>query len=560
MADPMEPDKVNPWLWVSAVSLGAMAASKYTYLMMVIPIGFIAVWQRKIPWKWLVFYLLAAVGVFWILNPTLWRDPFSRLADALLFHSRYTQGFDVQRAAYPWYQSVIWLATALPWHPEVFFFFTLDEFIFWTGVVGSFTYTRKQPWLGVWFFSQFIILLAWPTKWPQYSLIVVPAMCLLGSGLLRWVYGWIKVKDDYWDYFEAMLPRPPKAFWYLLIGFSLILSVGKVWHEYDRAMDRRGWMILMPDISPLPSSTIYAISQKSTGEMILATDQGAALWHSSRGSPWGDDNQVFNTRNSEILDNSVKTVFEDRDGNLWFGTDSGVSRYDGQSWTNFTATDMGLDTALVRAITQDSNGVIWVGTVAGLVSWDGSGWKIYLPENSGLLDTSVFTIAVQPGEKGEAIWFGTVTGVARFEPEGGIWSNWEFSKNAAGSGGVSTLLVDSESALWAATLGGGLGRWDGEEWYFYRNSNSQIPTSLAQTIVEVAPGEYWIGLGYSTEPGGLVAVYDGDTWTRYAENNSGFTGGEPISMAVDPLGRVWIGTASSGLQIYDLSFNVTSQP
>jgi len=50
----------------------------------------------------------------------------------------------------------------------------------------------------------------------------------------------------------------------------------------------------------------------------------------------------------------------------------------------------------------------------------------------------------------------------------------------------------------------------------------------------------------------LISRFDGDDqWTIYRNNNSGFNGGEPLAFAFDPMGRLWIGTALSGVQIYD---------
>ena len=46
----------------------------------------------------------------------------------------------------------------------------------------------------------------------------------------------------------------------------------------------------------------------------------------------------------------VRSMLQDRDGNLWFGTDGGgVSRFDGKTWTTFTVAD-GLTTNEAQVI------------------------------------------------------------------------------------------------------------------------------------------------------------------------------------------------------------------
>ena len=43
------------------------------------------------------------------------------------------------------------------------------------------------------------------------------------------------------------------------------------------------------------------------------------------------------TTDEGLAGNRVFSMFQDREGNLWFGsTDGGVSRYDGKTFTNFT--------------------------------------------------------------------------------------------------------------------------------------------------------------------------------------------------------------------------------
>ncbi|HLG39903.1 MAG TPA: ATP-binding protein, partial [Chitinophagaceae bacterium] len=55
------------------------------------------------------------------------------------------------------------------------------------------------------------------------------------------------------------------------------------------------------------------------------------------------------------------TVLEDKNGNLWIGTEAGVSRFDGTSFTNYTMAD-GLLSDAIDDIILDTEGVIWFGS------------------------------------------------------------------------------------------------------------------------------------------------------------------------------------------------------
>ncbi|MFH1860948.1 MAG: two-component regulator propeller domain-containing protein [bacterium] len=68
----------------------------------------------------------------------------------------------------------------------------------------------------------------------------------------------------------------------------------------------------------------------------------------------------FTTKDG-LASNSVLSILEDSDHNLWFGTNEGVSRYDGQEFKNFTTKD-GLVDSYVRSIHEDSNHNLWFGT------------------------------------------------------------------------------------------------------------------------------------------------------------------------------------------------------
>src|SRR5208282_3499873 len=64
---------------------------------------------------------------------------------------------------------------------------------------------------------------------------------------------------------------------------------------------------------------------------------------------------------AEILGPEIFALFENRDGQLWAGTQNGLANFDGQRWKLFTTGD-GLSENAVRAIAEDAGGNLWVGT------------------------------------------------------------------------------------------------------------------------------------------------------------------------------------------------------
>ncbi|MYA72588.1 SpoIIE family protein phosphatase [Candidatus Poribacteria bacterium] len=64
------------------------------------------------------------------------------------------------------------------------------------------------------------------------------------------------------------------------------------------------------------------------------------------------------------------SIYQDREGSLWFGTQGGgVSRYDGTSWASLDTRD-GLINNQVLGISQDSDGSLWFATLEGVTQYN----------------------------------------------------------------------------------------------------------------------------------------------------------------------------------------------
>jgi ligand-binding sensor domain-containing protein len=107
--------------------------------------------------------------------------------------------------------------------------------------------------------------------------------------------------------------------------------------------------------------------------------------------------------------NYVFSIHVAPDDSVWAGTwGGGVSRFDGQRWTNLSARD-GLVGNIVYSIAQGRDGNYWFGTNKGVSRWDGKTWQSFT-RKEGLLEDNVYALAITP--KGE-VWAGTRRGVTR---------------------------------------------------------------------------------------------------------------------------------------------------
>ncbi len=185
--------KVNTWFWLSAFALGAVTAGKFTYTpVLVIVLAYLAFIEKKIRFRWMLAFALLAVTSFFILNVTLWHDPFHRIVEAITFHAHYQRGGHVTEVGFPWYQPFIWLFMETPgdWHGGIFLY-DIDPYIAAFAFAGIYREWRERRWLVVWLVSGVIFLLLWGTKWPQYLLTIIPAICLMAAESARRFSKWV---------------------------------------------------------------------------------------------------------------------------------------------------------------------------------------------------------------------------------------------------------------------------------------------------------------------------------------------------------------------------------
>lgn len=97
--------------------------------------------------------------------------------------------------------------------------------------------------------------------------------------------------------------------------------------------------------------------------------------------------QEYSYRRYDIKDglagSTVYFMLQDKEGFIWFATETGVSRFDGTSFKNFTTKDGLPDNTIIR-IFEDSRGRIWLSPFKNALCYYYKG-KIYNQQNDSLL-------------------------------------------------------------------------------------------------------------------------------------------------------------------------------
>jgi hypothetical protein len=182
------------WLLLSAVFLGMTAASKYVYSIvgLAILIHFaVSVVRGRLPRK-LILYLAAwavlSLAMFLLFDPYLWPHPYSRLSKSILFHEVFQDSRLVQQYHYASWQPLRWLSAFAAYYdldPASAFLINVDTLLFVLAVIGLPRLYRTQPFFFYWLITGLVFLLAWTTKWPQYTVIILaPFSMAAAQGVL----------------------------------------------------------------------------------------------------------------------------------------------------------------------------------------------------------------------------------------------------------------------------------------------------------------------------------------------------------------------------------------
>ena len=315
--------------------------------------------------------------------------------------------------------------------------------------------------------------------------------------------------------------------------------------------DGVNWTVYDTSNSGLPSPRVTSLAVDEEGNIWIGT---IPYWNGSTyvgggivkfdGVNW----TVYDTTNSGLPSNFVRTITIDSQGNKWIGTVyGGLAKFDGANWTVYNTSNSGLPYNYVNSIAIDIQGTVWIGTIlrmdyffgGGLTKFDGVNWTVYNSSNSDLPDDLVSDIAI---DEQNNKWIVTRKGLVKFDEVN--WTIYYPSNFGLPSSSVRAIIIDKQGNKWIGTSEGVL-KFDGINWDIYYPPINSLPYNTISSIVIDTQGNRWIG----TRDG--LAKFDGVNWTVYNTSNSGLPDNNVIAIAIDGQGNKWIGTYSGGLAKFD---------
>ena len=311
----------------------------------------------------------------------------------------------------------------------------------------------------------------------------------------------------------------------------------------------------------LSQSTVRTILQDTLGFMWFGTEDGLNKYDGYTFTLYKHDPE-----NPATLSNStITTIFEDSTGTLWFGTSAGLDRFnrEDETFEHFLydpANHGSLYGSTVSAIAEDAQGSLWVATVdGGLNKLDREGGTFtHYRSASGNPNTLVSDqVNALVADSSGGLWIGTTDGLDYYNTQTGRFTHYrtnEGGSNSLSDNRVLSLFLDRTGSLWAGTEEGGLNRLNTVSGTFTRYRNSlpnpyTISGNFVPTVYEDRAGKIWAG----TRSGLNLLVRPDDYFIRYQHDPSvvqSLSNDYVLSIYEDRSGVLWVGTLGGGLSKY----------
>lgn len=303
---------------------------------------------------------------------------------------------------------------------------------------------------------------------------------------------------------------------------------------------------MVKPVSSFKGTTVKVLLLDSRGVLWAGTERGLMAYNP-------EDDTVRTYRhdaqdNKSISNNVIWSLMEDHDGNIWIGTNSGVSiiRSDGAlkvyRWRDLFD---GPDVNNIGCVFVDYDKSLWLGGDSGVGHFDGKSnpWYREESEKYHINKNMVRDIA---SDNNEHIWLATDDGVDIFDRNSGHFSNklfsdaessrfahWCYGVSETVFGRIAVCSFESgvfEANIDQVTSSASHGV-SADKTYSVQDGN--LPDNAVKEITATEDGSLWVLM----MKGGLVCINDGDT-----EVYRQLCGKEilPQSILVTDDGAIWL--------------------
>lgn len=307
----------------------------------------------------------------------------------------------------------------------------------------------------------------------------------------------------------------------------------------------------------LAANRVYSILQDSCGFMWFGTDDGLSRFDGIKFK-----NYYLSEYINSTTSNSVKKIFIDHRGKMWIGLDSGIVIYDSktETFTPFNAKTQTGETiqTYVTDMIEDSDGEVWIATNGkGLYRfspYDNIRLRVYrnVPSETNCIPQNILMTLQQDSKK--KIWIGTYSeGLCYFDKEKDTFVTYKKSNSpeSLSDNSIQKIFEDSHGNLWIGTFQNGLNLFNPATGTFtnYQDKSSNNLLYHIHDIKEYRPGELFIssdnGIGiFKAEKGEIIKSDNPQLKIRTGANKFIYC------IFIDKEESLWLGSYFDGIKFY----------
>jgi len=302
----------------------------------------------------------------------------------------------------------------------------------------------------------------------------------------------------------------------------------------------------------LPSPLVKSIHQDEQGQLWFGTQKGILLVDSI-----GDKSRLIladDENSSSPNSDNVFKIYQSEDQMIWIGTYGGGISHHNPASRRFQSFGLSKDKALglvdpvIFSMSENREGNIWIGSETGNLSLfnpktqDFSHFLVTL--NGKSFEGQIVAISQIDDE---ILLLGTQYGLFYYQIKKQLFSPLldKTGKHIFGGEGVTFILEDGKKAFWIGFGASGLRKFILDSSSLPHLTETQyVDIKYPEAIFKIDDSSYYVG---ARENGVYrVTTEKEQTSVDLVKNTDGFN---VLDLAIDSLGRLWIATWSEGIKI-----------
>ncbi len=323
---------------------------------------------------------------------------------------------------------------------------------------------------------------------------------------------------------------------------------------------------------------VFSLFFDTEGFLWIGTNEGLFKVSKESGAKYFSINQFkHETDNkSSISNNTIRTIYEDTEGEIWIGTDFGLNKISSTEknsispkFHKYFQSDVNVNSISsneIYAISEDASGMIWIGTNGGGINiYDKKKAKFvsyqYDPLDSRSLSSNEIRSLYL--DRSGIMWIGSYGGgINKVSRKAGQFYHYKYRTNDENSLShpiVWSFYQDDNGVLWIGTHNG-LNRLDRKtntyKHFLHIPGKNSLSNNIVRVITPIDNGKLLIGTN-----GGGIDEFDPKTglfknWSHDSANPNSLMHNEIRSIYQDKDGIIWIGTYGSGMERLNLSTGI----